>query len=91
MSFMKKGLREHKLFERKKVQKHTKEFYKILGYMDNVAVDMRKRYPEVDFTEDNIDEYIKPHVDRELDSMERFLVLGKLSNNKKQENEQEQK
>lgn len=80
MSFMKKGFREHKLFERKKVKNHTKEFYKILGRVKNIAVELREEHPELEFTEENIQEYASPKLGRELDSMEQFLLLGNLYN-----------
>jgi hypothetical protein len=36
----------------------------------------------IEYTEDNINDYVKPILGRDLDSMEKFLVLGKLHHGK---------
>jgi len=74
-SFAKRGERQAKLVERKKVKMHTKAFYRILGEMDVVA---KQLDPMLEYTEENIDEYTRPIYGRDLDSMEKMLVLGKL-------------
>ena len=74
-SFAKQGLRQNRLIERKQTKKHVNAFYKILNEMDVVA---KQLDPTLEYTEDNINEYVNPIYGRDLDSMEKFLVLGKL-------------
>lgn len=74
-SYLKNGLRQAKLAERKKTKAHVKAFYKILGEMDVVA---KQLDPTLEYTEENIDSYVNPIMGRNLDSMEKMLVLGKL-------------
>lgn len=81
-SFLKKGIREAKVAKDKKVKKHVKAFYNIMGEMEILSKDLSNKYPEIEFTEDNINEYAQPIYGRELDGMEKFLVLGKLHHGK---------
>ena len=74
-SFMKNGLRQMKVVEDKKVKKHIKAFYSIMNTMENIS---KQLDPNLDYTEDNINDYVRPILGRDLDSMEKFLVLGKL-------------
>jgi anaerobic ribonucleoside-triphosphate reductase len=82
-NFLKQGLRQQKVTKDKKTKKHIKSFYQILGKMDVIANQLDST---LEYTEDNIDEYVEPILDRKLDSMEKMLVLGKL-HYKKEENE----
>lgn len=72
---MKQGLRKTKLVERKKTKEHVKGFYKILGEMDLLS---KQLDPSIEYTEETINEYANPIYGRDLDSMEKMLVLGKL-------------
>ena len=74
-NFMKSGLRQMKVAEDKKVKKHVKAFYNILETMQSIAGELD---PTLEYTEDNINDYVKPMLGRDLDSMEKFLILGKL-------------
>lgn len=74
-SFMKNGLRQMKVAENKKVKKHIKAFYSIMNTMEDIS---KQLDPNLDYTEDNINDYVRPIVGRDLDSIEKFLVLGKL-------------
>jgi len=74
-SYSKNGQRQVKLAERKKTKAHVKAFYKILGEMDVIAKDLD---PSLEYNEENINEYVNPIIGRDLDSMEKFVVLGKL-------------
>jgi len=74
-SYLKNGQRQAKLAERKKTKAHVKAFYNILGQMDVVA---KQLDPTLEYNEDNINEYVNPIIGRDLDSMEKMLVLGKL-------------
>lgn len=72
---MKIGLRQMKVAEDKKVKKHVKAFYSIMNTMEEISKELD---PTLEYTEDNINDYVKPMLGRDLDSMEKFLVLGKL-------------
>jgi hypothetical protein len=72
---MKNGLRQMKVAENKKVKKHVKAFYSIMDTMETISKELD---PTLEYTEDNINDYVKPMLGRDLDSMEKFLVLGKL-------------
>ena len=72
---MKQGLRQMKVAEDKKVKKHVKAFYSIMHTMEEISKELD---PTLEYTEDNINDYVKPMLGRDLDSMETFLVLGKL-------------
>lgn len=74
-NFMSKGLRQVKLAEQKKTKAHVKAFYKILGDMNTLADNLDS---SIEYTEDNINEYVKPMYGRELDNMEKIVLLGKL-------------
>ena len=75
-SYMKQGLRQMKVAEDKKVKKHVKAFYSIMHTMEEISKELD---PTLEYTEDNINDYVKPMLGRDLDSMEKFLILGKLS------------
>lgn len=81
MESYKSSQRKFKLQEKKKVKQHLKEFYKGLNDMEVIANELRQM--DVIFTEDNLQEYVTPLLGRDLDSMEKFVLLGKL--NHKQE------
>lgn len=72
---MKQGLRQMKVAEDKKVKQHVKAFYSIMHTMEEISKELD---PTLEYTEDNINDYVKPMLGRDLDSMEKFLVLGKL-------------
>ena len=74
-SYMKSGLRQMKVVEDKKVKKHVKAFYSIMHTMEEISKELD---PTLEYTEDNINDYVKPMLGRDLDAMEKFLVLGKL-------------
>lgn len=74
-SYMKSGLRKMKVVEDKKVKKHVKAFYSIMHTMEEISKELD---PTLEYNEDNINDYVKPMLGRDLDSMEKFLVLGKL-------------
>jgi hypothetical protein len=50
--------------------------------MDDMEVVAKQLDPVLEYNEDNINEYVNPIYGRDLDSMEKFLVLGKLHNAK---------
>ena len=76
MSMLKQGFRRDRLQSDKKVKAHVKAFYKIMDDMQKLAdsVDL-----SIDYNEDNINDYLDY---RDLDPMEKFLVLGKINDRK---------
>lgn len=78
-NFSKQGFRQEKLSERKETKKHIKGFYRILHEMDDLAKQLDS---SIEYTEENINEYVKPIYGRDLDSIEKFVVLGKLYHGK---------
>lgn len=77
MESYKSSIRKFKVQEDRKVKSHLKEFYKGLNQMESIAVELRKL--DVIFTEGNLQEYVTPLLGRDLDSMEMFVLLGKLN------------
>jgi len=73
---LKQGFRRDRLQSDKKVKAHVKAFYKIMDDMQKLAdsVDL-----SIDYNEDNINDYLDY---RDLDPMEKFLVLGKINDRK---------
>ena len=72
---MKSGQRQMKVANDKKVKKHIKGFYDIVNKINTLAEQLD---PEIEYTEDNINDYVKHITGRDLDPMEKFLLLGKL-------------
>ena len=72
---MKSGLRQMKVAEDKKVKKHVKAFYSIMHTMEEISKELD---PSIEYTEENIDDYVRPSLGRDLDSYEKFIILGKL-------------
>lgn len=77
-SFNKKGWRSFKIKKDKLTKKHVKEFNSILSSISEIAPKLIHKYPDVEFTEDNLNDYILEFYHRELDAMEKFILLGKL-------------
>lgn len=86
-SFLKKGLRSQKVKKDKETKRHVKEFYKIIGVINEITDSLD---PNISYTEDNINEYTLPFLGRDLDDMEKFLILGKLEMNNKTNKKDEQ-
>jgi hypothetical protein len=76
-TYVKNGVRAMKLAQKKKAKFHLKEFYRILGQIDEIVKYLKET--EVEITEDNVDEIVSELIGRPLDSMEKFLILGKMS------------
>jgi hypothetical protein len=82
-TYNKNGARIAKVQNDKKVKKGIKEFYTRLGQIEEICKYLRTLKEPV--TEENIDSIVPELIGRELDSMERFLILGKLYNPDEQE------
>lgn len=78
-SFMKQGQRQMKVATNKKTKAHVKAFYKIMHDMEEISKFLD---PSIEYNEENINEHVLPLYGRELDAMEKFLVLGKLHSHK---------
>ena len=76
-TYSKNGYRKSIVAKNKLVKKHTRGFYKTLDLINEVANELDKL--NVDITEDNIDSLSRPILGRDLDSMEKLLILGRLS------------
>ena len=74
-SFNKAAEKSSHAMNNKKVKAHVKAFYKIMDDMQKIA---EKLDPSIEYTEENINDYVKPMY-RALDPMEIFLVLGKMN------------
>lgn len=74
---MKNGQRQMKVANDKKVKQHVKAFYNILETMQSIAGQLDSN---IEYNEDNINDYVRPMLGRDLDNMEKFLVLTKVMN-----------
>lgn len=77
-SFMKQSLRKSNIQSDRKVKMHVKEFYKKLGQIDELVKYLKTL--ETKITEDNVNNVVSELIGRDLDNMEKFLILGKLNN-----------
>lgn len=80
-SFLKRGKREQVRKDKKELKQRTKDFYKILGTLDDVAKLIDYKYKDSKervVHEDSIVELASEFTDREIGSMEKFILLGKL-------------
>ena len=77
-TYNKNGLRKVKVQDKIKVKKQVKEFYTRVGQIDKIAEYLNTLEDKV--TEDNIDSIVPELIGRELDSLERTLILSKLHN-----------
>jgi hypothetical protein len=77
-SFNSKGLRALKVQEVKKQKRHIREYNKIMKDIENIVPKILHKYPNVEFDEDNINDYIKQFYYRDLDAIEKFYLLGKI-------------
>ncbi len=76
MGFSKKGLRQNKIDQRKQVEAHVKGFYRTLAKVIEVSDILSKL--EIDIDESNVDSEAFKILGRDLDSMERTMILGRL-------------
>lgn len=71
---MKKGFRADKNALNKKTKAHVKAFYTIMDDMQKLAEQLD---PSLDYNEENINDYVC-ELYRDLDPMEKFVLLGKI-------------
>lgn len=77
-TYSKNGLRKVKLQDRANIKKQVKEFYTRLKQMDDLVDYLVTLEDKV--TEDNIDKIVPELIGRELDSLERTMILSKIHN-----------
>lgn len=75
-TYTKNGLRKVKVQDKIKVKKQIKEFYTRIGQIDKIAEYLNTLEDKV--TADNIDSIVPELIGRELDSLEKTLILSKL-------------
>lgn len=76
-TYTKNGNRKHKLQEQVKVKKQVKEFYTRIKQIDELVSYLVTLEDKV--TEDNIDSIVPELIGRELDSLEKTLILSKIN------------
>ena len=77
-TFTKNGNRKANVLDKLNTKKQVKTFYTKLRQINELS-DYLKTLPEP-VTEDNIDSIIPELIGRDLDSMEKSLILSRLSN-----------
>lgn len=78
-NFLRVGKRIEARKKKKDVKHITKEFYKTLGELDDVAETMKSNVEVMkDITAENIVEKAQMFTDREIGSMEKMVLMGKL-------------
>ena len=77
-TFSKNGIRKKNVLDKLNTKKQVKTFYTKLRQINELS-DYLKSLPEP-ITEDNIDSIVPDLIGRDLDSMEKSLILSRLSN-----------
>jgi len=75
-NFLKQGKRKSEDYKRRNAKVHTKEFYKILDKISTIVPELLKE--DIEYTEENINEYASKYFGRDIDNMEKLLLLGNL-------------
>lgn len=78
-SFSKKGLRANKIQNLKDVNLGLKMWTQKFHAMKDLAIKVKLSNNDIVFTEENINDYTKPLLGRDLDNMEKLLVLGTIT------------
>ena len=77
-TFNKSGIRKKNVLDKLNTKKQVKQFYTKLRQINELS-DYLKTLEEP-ITEDNIDSIVPDLIGRDLDSMEKSLILSRLSN-----------
>jgi hypothetical protein len=66
--------------KKREVKGHTKEFYKILNELDDVAISLEndQTFMKEHFTEEGILEYAPKYTEIEIGNLEKMVLMGKL-------------
>jgi hypothetical protein len=75
-SFNKASNRKSNILNNSKVKKHVQSFYKIMDEIESLAVKIKEL--NIEITEENVNSVASDIMGRSLDSMEQFVLLGKL-------------
>lgn len=75
-NFLKQGRRIAARAKKKEVKQRTKEVYKILGEMEDIAQEMSKG--DVIIDDSNVVEEAAKYSERKIGEFEKFLLLGKM-------------
>ena len=77
-TYSKNGIRKKNVLDKLSTKKQVKQFYTKLRQINELS-DYLKTLPEP-VTEDNIDSIVPDLIGRDLDSMEKSLILSRLDN-----------
>ena len=77
-TFNKSGIRKKNVLDKLGTKKQVKQFYTKLRQINELSDHLKTLEEPV--TEDNIDSIIPKLIGRDLDSMEKSLILSRLSN-----------
>lgn len=77
-TFTKNGLRKKNVLDKLNTKKQVKTFYTKLRQINELSDYLKTLEDKV--TEDNIDSIVPELIGRDLDSMEKSLILSRLSN-----------
>ena len=77
-TFTKNGNRKANVLDKIKTKKQVKTFYTKLKQINELADHLKTLEKPV--TEDNIDDIVQELIGRDVDSMEKSLILNRLSN-----------
>ena len=75
-NFLKKGKRDAVRKKNKEIKYRTKEFYKILRELDEVAHTIVK--DKIEVSEDNIVNIASKYTTRKIENLEKLVLLGKI-------------
>ena len=77
-TFNKSGIRKKNVLDKLKTKKQVKQFYTKLRQINELSDYLKTLEDKV--TEDNIDSIVSELIGRNLDSMEKILILNRLGN-----------
>ena len=77
-TYSKSGIRKKNVLDKLKTKKQVKQFYTKLRQINELSDYLKTLEDKV--TEDNIDSIVPDLIGRDLDSMEKSLILARLSN-----------
>ena len=77
-TFNKSGIRKKNVLDKLSTKKQVKQFYTKLRQINELSDYLKTLEDKV--TEENIDSIVPELIGRELDSMEKSLILSRLSN-----------
>lgn len=73
-TYSKRGYRKAKILKQKNLNKAFNNWQHKVNHLRNIALNLYQS--SVDVTEENINEHVRPYLNRDVDSMETLLILG---------------